>query len=70
MHALSVWIGPCNVREYANRMREAGIEVSCEGTERIFVNVDGTDAAGAAWNALAMLVQKHGSDFGLRFRKV
>ena len=62
----SLWTGPCLVKQLAEKAREAGLTVTCEGTETVYVVSEGTDAGGAGWNVLVALVQKHGTDFGLR----
>lgn len=68
-YKLRAWTGPSFVRQIARACREAGIKVLVEGTEHVIVESEGTAADAAAWNALAALQQKHGTDFGLRFKK-
>jgi hypothetical protein len=63
---LRVWTGPCLVRQLADKARDAGVTVTCEGTEHVYVRADGSDGDAAAWNVLVDLVRKHGTDFGLR----
>lgn len=62
----SVWTGPCLMKQLADKVREAGLTVACEGTEVLHVESEGTDVDGAAWNILASLCSKHGVDFGFR----
>jgi len=60
------WTGPVLVKQIAAKMRAAGLTVTCEGTESVYVVSDGTCAEGAAWNVLAALCSKWTTDFGLR----
>lgn len=62
----SCWTGPVLVKQLADKMREAGLTVACEGTEHVHVESEGTDGEGAAWNVLVALFSKHKTDFGLR----
>lgn len=62
----SVWTGPVLVGQLANKMRDAGITVTCEGTETVYVESSGETVDGASWNVLAALCSKHRTDFGLR----
>ena len=62
----SCWTGPTLVGQIAGKMRDAGLTVTCEGTEKVYVESEGTDGDGAAWNVLAALCSKHATDFGLR----
>lgn len=63
---LRAWTGPCLVGQIAEKARDAGLAVTCEGTEHVYVRADGSDEGAAAWNVLVDLVRKHGTDFGLR----
>jgi hypothetical protein len=65
---LSLFTGPVLVPEVANKLREAGVVVLVEGTERVIVEAGGTDSETAARAVLVALVGKHGTDFGLRPR--
>jgi len=60
------WTGPVLVKQIAAKMRDAGLTVTCEGTESVYVVSDGMDSEGAAWNVLAALCSKWTTDFGLR----
>lgn len=60
------WTGPTLVKDVAAMMREAGVEVRCEGTEHVLVVSEGETLDGAAWNVLASLCAKHGTDVGLK----
>jgi hypothetical protein len=53
------------VKDVARMMREAGVRVECEGTEHVLVVSEGETVDGAAWNVLASLNKKHGTDVGL-----
>jgi hypothetical protein len=65
---LSLFTGPTLVRQIAARLREAGVTVLIEGTERVIVEVEGTDSEDAKGRVLVALVRKHGTDFDLRPR--
>ena len=58
--------GPTMVTEIAAKMRAAGLEVTCEGTEHVFTACPGWSRESAAWDALVDVQRKHGTDFGLR----
>lgn len=60
------WTGPTCVKAVAKMMREAGLTVECEGTEHVLVISEGLTLDGAAWNILADLCRKHGTDVGLK----
>ncbi len=51
-HKLVAWTGPTAVKEVADKLRYAGVAVSCEGTERVFVSVEG-ETPRAAEEAIA-----------------
>lgn len=60
--------GPTLVKAIADKFRDAGIRVYCEGTERVYVEVEvegiGTDSE-ARENAVDALFRTHGTRFGL-----
>ncbi len=58
--------GPTIVGRMAEKCREAGLSVTCEGTERVYVDVPDEHGLQARHWVLACLRQKHGTDFGLR----
>ena len=60
------WTGPVLVKQIAAKMRDAGLTVTCEGTESVYVVSEGETADGASWNVLASLCSKWTTDFGLR----
>lgn len=64
------WTGPTLVKQIAEKMRDAGLTVTCEGTESVYVVAEGETQDGASWNVLAALCSKHGVDFGLKPRAV
>lgn len=64
-YRLKFWTGPTLVEQIATRFREAGVTVTCEGTEHVYVNGDGSDGFAAEWNVLVDLQRKHGTSFGL-----
>jgi hypothetical protein len=60
--------GPTIVRQIAEKCREAGLTVACEGTERVYVEApveSYLDGGPRLW-ILARLREVHGTDFGLR----
>ena len=65
---LEAWTGPCHVAELAQKCREAGLTVTCEGTEKIYVLIAGEDRIDASLRAEKYLNAKHGTHFGLRFQ--
>jgi hypothetical protein len=62
---LSLFTGPTLVRQIAAKLREAGVVVLVEGTERVFVLADGADHYEATLAVRSALLDKHGTDFGL-----
>jgi hypothetical protein len=61
--------GPTIVHQIADKMREAGVAVSCEGTEHVYIDAApnvGELATDLRYQILAVLREKHGTDFGLR----
>ena len=64
---LSAWTGPCCVASMAQKCREAGLYVTIEGTEKVYVLVAGKDRMDARLIAEDTLDTKHGTHFGLRF---
>jgi hypothetical protein len=65
-YRIQVWTGPALVKQLAEKMRQAELDVVCEGTEHVYLDQAGSDAAGAVWNVLAALCRMHATDFGLR----
>lgn len=69
-HLLRIWTGPVLVHQLSEKLAEAGIEVCELGTEHVIVKHEAMDPSSAAWNVLADLTRKHGTDFGLRPKRV
>jgi hypothetical protein len=44
-------VGPCFVQQYAAMMERAGLKVTFQGTEHIYLDGEGQSPSGAAWNA-------------------
>ena len=65
-YKLRIWTGPTLVKELTAKLREAGVEVVCEGTEHVHVRSEGSDRYAAAHNVLAMCMKAHMTDFGLK----
>jgi hypothetical protein len=69
IHKLSAWTGPTMVTALAEKCREAGLRVTVEGTEKVYVEVEsvGESRTWAGMEALALLRTKHNTDCGLIF---
>lgn len=65
-YKLRVWTGPTLVKEITAKLRQAGVEVVCEGTEHVHVRSEGSDRMAAAHNVLACLMKVHKTDFCLK----
>jgi hypothetical protein len=65
-YKLRIWTGPTLVRELTTKLREAGVEVVCEGTEHVHVRSEGSDRHAAAHNVLATLMKAYNTDFCLK----
>ena len=55
------WTGPCIVKQMAEKFREAGFEVDCEGTEKVYIRSELNNN-----EILERLKAKHGTSFGLK----
>jgi hypothetical protein len=65
---LQAWTGPCSVGRLAEACRKAGLDVTCEGTERVYIAVPySPDRYVAGFDACEALRKTHGTTFGLRF---
>jgi len=70
---LRVYVGPTLVQSMAEKFRDAGLHVRCEGTAHVHVDVEtdvlersAGDRVWRAWRAFALaLVTRHGTNFGL-----
>lgn len=68
-YRVRVWVGACGslgVHEYANFMRQAKLDVVCEGTEHVYLDILAENAVEASWGVIEALQSTHGKDFGLR----
>ena len=65
-YKLRIWTGPTLVKELTAKLREAGVDVVCEGTEHVHVRSEGSDRLAAAHNLLATLMKAYKTDFGLK----
>ncbi len=63
-YILKLWWGPVGIYEIAEKCREAGIEITCEGTEHLYLAEDGMDGHAAFRGILSKLQAKHGTTFG------
>jgi len=65
---LQAWTGPCSVSRIAEGCRKAGLEVTCEGTEHVYIAVPySPKRSQAAYDACEALRKANGTDYGLRF---
>jgi hypothetical protein len=55
--AARLYVGPCFVRQIAQRMREAGIDVTIEGTEHVHYRIDARSPDVVPQNTAAALRQ-------------
>lgn len=63
---LRIWTGPSMVEDIAQKFRDAGVRVTCVGTEHVHIEAEGYSGSTAFHNALAALYLKHGTDYGLQ----
>lgn len=67
-YRLYAWTGPLAVSLIAARLRESGVEVLAEGTERVIVRIEGEDALAAHLTIMDLVEQRHGQAYWwLRF---
>jgi len=69
-YAIRAHTGPCFVKQYAEKLREAGVHVACEGTEYVYVTIAADSPVEAALGVKAALTLTHGTTLGLCWRKV
>lgn len=65
---LRVYTGPVQVAALAEKCREAGLQVTVEGTEHLHLLVPGTDVEDAKYAFQRALLDTHVTTFGLRAR--
>lgn len=56
---VKAFTGPCWVGQIAEKVRASGVNVTVEGTEHVYAEVEGTTPEAAAWNARAMTDALH-----------
>lgn len=61
-----VWTGPTLVKPFARVLKRAKIRVAQTGTEKLLVDVKGSDAYAASHNMRAALMRKYKRDWGLQ----
>lgn len=54
-YIVKYWTGPCDVQVFVQRARNRGLEVTCEGTEHIYVRINATDGTVANWRVYQIL---------------
>jgi hypothetical protein len=69
-YKFAVYVGPTQVSLLAERFRSAGVEVTCEGTERVHVMEDGDTVMEAREMFLGLLRGAYGHTFCLTYRDV
>ena len=65
---LKAWTGPCLVKVLASHIRDAGVMVTIEGTEHVYVEVPHEVHHVADFETRKMIAKRHGTAFGLQFR--
>jgi hypothetical protein len=63
---LKVWTGPCAVKAFAEKFRDAGINVSIEGTEHIHIIVPDEEFYLAQHKVRERLRSVFGTTFGVK----
>ena len=61
----TVYTGPTQVHQLADKFREAGIKVTSKGTYRVTCRIAGDNMDKAKDNFLLQLRAKHGTVFGI-----
>jgi len=64
------WTGPVDVKHDACLLRDAGLNVVCEGTEHVYLDVAATNTDTAREKIIQAMIAKHGSVKGMRFNPV
>lgn len=62
----SFYTGPTIVGQIAQKFREAGLAVVCEGTQHVWVPLQTDNESEERLEILAKLRKVHGTDFGIR----
>ena len=62
---IQIYTGPTCVHGFAHQCRQAKLRVEMEGTENIYIVVEGIDGDDAARNVSVALKREFGTDFGL-----
>lgn len=59
LYRVKAWTGPCCVKHHADKLRAAGVNVTCEGTEHVYAEVESENR-----HAAIDIVRKimHGND--------
>jgi hypothetical protein len=67
-HKFKLWTGPCGVADIASKFRDAGTFVDLEGTENIYITIEGDDMYDAINETLKRLTKEYGSTLGYSAR--
>lgn len=70
MIRMKCWTGPVDVKHDAELLRAAGINVTCEGTEHVHMDVEAKDTTEANEKLIQSMLAKHGTVWGIRFTPV
>jgi len=70
MVRMKCWTGPVDVKNDAELLRAAGINVVCEGTEHVHMDVEAKDTTQAREKLILALLKRHGTCLGIRFTPV
>ena len=70
MVRMRCWSGPVDVKGDAQLLRDAGINVVCEGTEHVYMDVEANSSDEAREKLIQALLKKHKTCHGIRFESV
>lgn len=70
MVRMRCWTGPVDVKHDAEMLRTAGVNVVCEGTEHVYMDVEASNSDEANAKLIQAMLAKHGSVKGIRFTPV
>lgn len=65
-HHIRVFVGPTLVAPLADKFRQAGLDVYCEGTEHLYVRIPEVPECSPSTDLLTALDNAHSTRFGLQ----
>lgn len=65
LYKCKAWTGPTQVKEIANRIKEAGLIDVFDGTEHVYWKCSGNNPQHALMRSSEIMRQRLGTDFGL-----